>query len=62
MCRYVCILVFRGLVENVNVFDDKERATAWVGDLVREYGPDNCADSLIWDVNEKASIELAFVH
>jgi hypothetical protein len=62
MCRYIGILIFKGLVENVNVFDRREQATAWVGNLVSEYGPDNCADSLIWDMHEEAPIELGFAH
>jgi hypothetical protein len=62
MCRYVGILVFQGVIENVNVFDQKVKAVAWVGKLVEEYGAGNCADSIIWDTLEEIPIELAFAH
>lgn len=62
MCRYVAILVYQGIVENVNTSDDKAKAVAWIDKLVGEYGADNCADSIIWDTQEETSIELAFAH
>ena len=60
MCKYVAILVYQGLIEDVSSFDKKEEATKWLSGLVDEYNADNCADSIIWDTNEKAPIDLAF--
>jgi hypothetical protein len=62
MCRYVAILVYQGNIENVSTSDDKNKSVAWIGELVREYGPNNCADSIIWDTQEETPIELAFAH
>ena len=61
MCKYVAILVFKGLIENVGVFDVKEEAARWLSGFVEEYGADNCADSIIWDTKEQARIDLGFV-
>jgi len=55
-------MVYQGLVENVDVFNDKREAGAWVSKLAEEYGPENCADSIIWDVTEKGAIDIGFVH
>jgi hypothetical protein len=62
MCKYVAILIYQGLVESVDVFNDKRKAGAWVSKLADEYGPENCADSIIWDVAENGTIEIGFVH
>lgn len=62
MCRYVAILVYQGNIENVSTSDDKNKSVAWIDELVREYGPNNCADSIIWDTKEEIPIELAFAH
>jgi hypothetical protein len=62
MCRYVGILVYQGLIEDVDVFNDKRKAGAWVSKLAEEYGPDNCADSIIWDTVRKDSIAVGIAH
>ena len=62
MCRYVAILVYQGIIENVNISNDKDKLVAWIGKLVEEYGADNSADSIIWDTHEETPIELAFAH
>jgi len=62
MCRYVAIVVFQGLIENVGVFEQKEEATEWIGRLAEEYGPCNCSDSIIWDTLDKLPIDVAFAH
>lgn len=61
MCKYVAILVYQGLIEDVGVFDAKEEAARWLSDNAEEYGADNCADSIIWDARQKSPIHLAFV-
>lgn len=61
MCRYVAILVYQGLIEDVSVFDKKEEAAHWLSSNVEEYGADECADSIIWDTSQKAPIDLGFV-
>ena len=62
VCNYVAIFVYKGLIDNLEVFDDKGESAAWLSTLVEEYGVDNCADSIIWDVAEKGRIDLGFVH
>ena len=62
MCEYVAILVYEGLIEGVNTFDNKDEAVAWISKQAEECGADRCADSVIWDVEKKMPIELAFAH
>jgi len=62
LCRYVAILVYQGLVENVDVFNDKREAGGWLSKFAQEYGLEDCADSIIWDTAEKSSIDIGFVH
>ncbi len=62
MCRYVGILVFQGLIENVEVFDQKEEAVNWIGEQVKEYNVADFTDSLVWDTKDKSRIDLAFAH
>jgi hypothetical protein len=61
MCKYVAILVYQGLIEDVGVFDDKGEAAGWLSRHAEEYGQDNCADSILWDTLQKAPIDLGFV-
>ena len=61
MCKYVAIFVFKGLIEDVSVFDMKEEAARWLSGFAEEYGADNCADSIIWDTEQKTRIDLGFV-
>jgi len=61
MCKYVAILVYEGLIEDVSVFDNKEAAAGWLGTHAEEYGVDNCADSVIWDTTKRTPILLSFV-
>lgn len=62
MCRYVAILVYQGIIENVDVFESKKDAGAWLSRLAEEYGAENCADSTIWDTVEKDSVDVGFAH
>jgi len=62
MCKYVAILVYQGLIEDVGLFDKKEEAMRWLSGLVDEYSADNCADSIIWDTFSRSPINLGFVH
>ena len=62
MCNYVAILVYQGIIEEVSVFREQGEAAGWLSGLVREFGADNCADSIIWDVVGKSRIDLAFAH
>jgi hypothetical protein len=58
----VAIVVYQGIIENVDVFNDKRKAGAWMSKLAQEYGLENCVDSIIWDVAEKEAIDIGFVH
>ena len=62
MCEYVAILVYEGLIEDVNTFDNKDEAVAWISNQTEECGADRCADSIIWDNQQKTPIDLAFAH
>ena len=62
MCKYVAILVYRGLIEDVSLFDKKKEATSWLSCFAKEYGAEDCADSIIWDAVDKSPIYLGFVH
>ena len=61
MCRYVAILVYQALIEDVAVFNKKDEAAEWLSRNVEECGTDDCADSIIWDAKKKAPIDLGFV-
>lgn len=61
MCRFVAILVYQGLIEEVGVFDEKEDAAGWLSVLAERFGADDCADSIIWDTNRKTPISIGFV-
>lgn len=61
MCRYVAILVYQGIIENVDGFESEKDAGGWLSRLAEEYGADNCAGSIIWDTKERAPIDLGFV-
>jgi len=58
----VGIFVFRGLIEDVRIFETKAKASGWLSGLAKEYGGDNCAESLIWDSVRNKPIYLGFVH
>jgi hypothetical protein len=62
MCRYVAILVYQGLIENVCVYDSKNKAIEWIGKLASEYGEGDCVGSVVWDTGKNEETELAFVH
>jgi hypothetical protein len=61
MCKYVAILVYQGLIEDVRVFDNKEAAACWLSGCAEECGADNCTDSIIWDMEQRTRIDLGFV-
>lgn len=61
MCNYVAILVYQGLIEDVGVFEKKEEAAHWLSSNVEENGAEDCADSIIWDTEQKTRIDLGFV-
>lgn len=58
MCEFIAILVYEGLIEDVKTFDDKIEAITWITTNANECGVERCSDSVIWDMNEKRSIEL----
>jgi len=61
MCKFVAILVYQALIEDVAVFDKKDEAARWLSSNVEQYGADECADSIIWDTQMKTPINLGFV-
>jgi len=49
MCRYVAVLLYEGLVEEVLTFDSATDAVAWVVRRRQELGLEKTLDSLTWD-------------
>ena len=62
MCRYVAILVYQGLVENVGVYDSRSMAIEWIGKLASKCGEGDCAGSIVWDTSRNERTELAIAH
>jgi hypothetical protein len=60
MCEFVGIIVYQGLVEEVQVFNKREEAVEWIAGKTNEYGIENTIDSLLWDVKEQSRIDLGF--
>lgn len=60
MCKFVAILVYQGIIEQVEVFDRKKDAAGWLSHLAEESGAEHCADSIIWDTERKTAIYLGF--
>jgi hypothetical protein len=62
MCKYVAILVYQALIEDVGVFKSKGGAAKWLSGKVEECGAEHCTDSLIWDIDAGNPIDIAFAH
>lgn len=58
MNRYVAIVMFQGLVEDVSAFEDMNQANGWVTTLRQLYGWEDTSDSVIWDVVNQAPAEM----
>ncbi len=56
MCRYVGVVVYQGLIEDVSTFDSAAEAVAWVAKLRQIYGWDDTQDSLTWDAEHQVSV------
>ena len=59
-CRFIAVLIYHGLVEEVMAFDNLPLATSWLRELFTENGAENCAGSVIWNqhLNEPVYQEL----
>ena len=57
MCRYVSVVVYQGLIEDVSTFESVADATAWVAVLRQVYGWEETSDSLTWDTEHQLPIE-----
>jgi hypothetical protein len=49
MCRYVGIVVYKGIIEGVRTFDFAKEAEEWITQRRQDYGMEETSDSLIWD-------------
>ncbi len=54
--RYVAIVIYQGLIEDVSTFDSVSDATAWVATLRQVYGWEDTADSLTWDTRHQTPV------
>jgi len=62
MCRFVAILIFQGVIEDLSLFNKKEQAAEWLSKQIQEYDENDFADSMIWDIENHAPIDLGFAH
>jgi len=60
VCKFVGIVVYQGLVEDVRVFNEKSSAIKWIAIKANEYGVEDSLDSLVWDVEKQSRIYLGF--
>lgn len=58
MHRYVGIVVYDGLIEEIQTFEEPERATAYVSERRHEYGKDRTQDSLVWDIEAQLPVRI----
>ena len=58
MCRYVGILLYEGLVEEVLTFDSATVAVAWVVQRRQEFGLEETLDSLTWDTAQQLPTKI----
>lgn len=58
MCRFVGIVVYQGLVEDVLTFESEIEAETWVMERRREYGTEETSDSLTWDTKQQLPIRF----
>jgi len=57
MCRYVGIVLYEGLVEEVSTFDSASDAVAWVIHRRQACGMEETAGSLTWATAEKLPVK-----
>jgi hypothetical protein len=51
MCRFVGIVIYQGLVEEVQIFETEATASMWLAQRRGEYEDEDTLDSLVWDVD-----------
>ena len=56
MCRFVAVVVYQGLIEDVSTFESEAEATAWVNELRQVYGWEDTLDSLTWDTTHQLPV------
>jgi hypothetical protein len=57
MLRYASILICKGVIEDVSIFETSEGASAWVATLRDTFGWGNTSSSLIWDTLHQIPIQ-----
>jgi len=58
MCRYVGIVVYQGLVEDVLTFESEKEARTWVTQRRYVYGAEETSDSLTWDTRQQLPVRF----
>jgi hypothetical protein len=58
MCRYVGILLYEGLIEEVLTFDCATDAAAWLVQRRQKFDLDETLDSLTWDTARQLPIKF----
>ena len=58
MTRYVSVVVFRNMVEDISIFEDRIEAASWIIELRLLYGWEETSESLIWDTVHQLPIEM----
>ena len=57
MSRYVSVVVYQNMIEDVSIFENLIEAASWIVELRRLYGWESTSESLIWDTVHQLPIE-----
>jgi hypothetical protein len=58
MCRYVGIVVYQDLIQDVSTFESESDANAWVAVMRGVYGWEETSGSLTWDTARQFPIYI----
>lgn len=55
--RYVSVIVYQGVIEDVSIFENLTEAISWIIGLRRMYSWEDTSESLVWDTLHQLPIE-----
>jgi hypothetical protein len=58
MGRYVGIVLYQGLIEDVMAFDKETAAREWVARRRLDFGLEETSDSIIWDTEFRLPLSV----
>ena len=56
MCKYIGIILYDGLVEEVMAFENEMDATSWVFGQKGKYGTERTLGSVAWEVERQLPV------